>query len=943
MKSYFNVPNNIDSRNRHLGIDKNVRKNKYEPKAKKKHRVARLRFLNDKRNLEIFRMSIDAMYDHIELLNQHYYNLKLAEEERIYNIELEKQRIIEQAEIQKQMDIINFNNTVSMMQEQLDLIPIYKQHIENIILENQMIEEEQKLIEEMRLQEENNKLISQFNLYFDEIKRKKESNIQLLENLKKQKDNESILHNYINNYKKTQQRYNDIYEKALYINNKIIDEQLNKQQLLDQWSNNIINYNNYVSKQSDIISNYKEEYELQLHKEKINAFKNKFYELNNKVLEITNSINNNKHNLDKLDIESDTNVPSIDEVKINTTYINHFNSALKDMKNLQQYRINQINQLKQIEQQQKDMLLKEEKEKELAFNNTIKSYRQYIEEERKHNQNVLLKQKGHFKKLEEQKKERERRHIESKSIKLQKDIITFNNSIELYRKNRDHHLKMIEQKRENEKKEKLIKIKKSENIKYFNTIEKSIQNVYVKKIEEINKKYEIYQQELITIEKQKQKEQQESKKKLEKLIDTRNKIKQNYMNLEDEYNNILKTQREQLEHDNLIKKQKEDKYNNLISNYNDVINKIKLNKMLKIEEELKRKEEEIRKQELEEYEKELSFTNSIKHYTNLLIENKKTHDEFKISLKKFKEIELKKLEQIKKEESDKHNKDIVNFSIEYILDSVDIEIENIEYKKLVDSYNEQIHEYYNSVESRKLELEQIKQKQLQDAEYEKLKLEEYEKQVNEYKKQQEEKFLEQMKEMLLQFNVNTNKHIELIEKQRHDYELAEKKKIEEQEENERLIKEKSELAFQKSISYYSSELKDYDQNIIEYKKNIIQAKKEIEDKKRQHDLYLKKLEEQKKKLESEREQQILTNFKNSLSEYKNNLYNLELEKEKKRIAVEDERKRIQLDSISKKKAIQQKYIDFYTNSLLETKKAHNEYIENQKKLKLNMKMNKREY
>ena len=149
-----------------------------------------------------------------------------------------------------------------MMQEQLDLIPIYKQHIENIILENQMMRK-LKLIAEMRQQEENNKLISQFNLYFDEIKRKKESNIQLLENLKKQKENESILHNYINNYEKTQQRYNDIYEKALYINNKIIDEQLHKQQLLDHWNDNIISYNNYVSKQSDIISQYKEEYELQ--------------------------------------------------------------------------------------------------------------------------------------------------------------------------------------------------------------------------------------------------------------------------------------------------------------------------------------------------------------------------------------------------------------------------------------------------------------------------------------------------------------------------------------------------------------------------------------------------------------------------------------------------------------------------------------------------------
>ena len=64
MKSYFNVPDNINSTNRHLGIKKNIRKDKYEPKAKKKHRIARLKFLNNKRNIEIFQMSLNATYQH---------------------------------------------------------------------------------------------------------------------------------------------------------------------------------------------------------------------------------------------------------------------------------------------------------------------------------------------------------------------------------------------------------------------------------------------------------------------------------------------------------------------------------------------------------------------------------------------------------------------------------------------------------------------------------------------------------------------------------------------------------------------------------------------------------------------------------------------------------------------------------------------------------------
>ena len=942
MKSYFNVPNNVDTSNRHLGIDKNVRKNKYEPKAKKKHRIARLRFLNNKRNIEIFRMSLDAMYDHIDTLNQYYYSLKIAEEERIYNIELEKQRIVEQAEKQKQIDIINFNNNVSMMQEQLDLIPIYKQHIQNIIIENQMIEEEQKLIDEMRIQEENDKLVSQFNVYFDEIKRKKDSNIQLLENLKRQQENESILQSYINNYEKTHQRYNDIYNKAVSINNKIIDDKLRKQNLLDMWNQNIISYNNYVDRQSDIISQYKEEYELLLHKEEISKFQRTFNELNSKVLETINNINSNKNILNDIDLDSETNIPTIDKVQLNTTYINHFNSALKDMKNLHKHRINQINQLKEIEQQQKEMLDREEKQKQISFDNAIKSYKEYIEKSRKYNQNILLKEKERLKNLEKQKKEQERILIENKSIKLQKDIITFNNTIEYHRKQKELYLtKLKQQQLEQDRKMKQAlqikqqQTKRSENIKYFSSIEKTIQNVYLKKIDEINKKYEEYQNELIIIEEKKKRESEIAQEKLQKLIDYRNKIKQNYITLENEYADILKTEREKIEHENRIKKKKEDKYKNTISNYNDVLSKIKLNRMMQMEAELKQKEEEIRKQEIEEYEKELAYNNSIQHYTNLLIENKENHDKFKISIEEFKKKEMERLEQIKKDELYQHNKDIVNFSIEFILDSVDIEIESIEYNKIIETYSEEINNYYNFVESRKLELEQIKQKQLQDAEYEKLKLEEYERQVNEYKKLQEEKFLQQIKDMLLQFNINTSKHIELIEKKKHDYELAEKKKREELEQNERLLKQKIELEFQESISFYKNELQQRDQNIIEYENSIIEAKKELENQKIQQEIYLKTLAEENSKRELEREKKIISDFQKSLSEYKTNINKLELEKEKELIAIEEERKRVEAESVATKKALQKKYVDYYNNSLSTINKARDEYNEKQRIAKIN--------
>ena len=141
MKSYFNVPDHINNTNRHLGIEKNVRKNKKEPKAKKKHRIARLKFLNNKRNIELFEISINAMYDQIASLIEYYEELRIQEEERIYNLELEKQRVLEEAEIQKQKDIDDYNNFVIDIQKQLDLLPRYRAHMERIKYENKLIEE----------------------------------------------------------------------------------------------------------------------------------------------------------------------------------------------------------------------------------------------------------------------------------------------------------------------------------------------------------------------------------------------------------------------------------------------------------------------------------------------------------------------------------------------------------------------------------------------------------------------------------------------------------------------------------------------------------------------------------------------------------------------------------------------------------------------------------
>ena len=120
--------------------------------------------------------------------------------------------------------------------------------------------------------------------------------------------------------------------------------------------------------------------------------------------------------------------------------------------------------------------------------------------------------------------------------------------------------------------------------------------------------------------------------------------------------------------------------------------------------------------------KKLVFDNNIKYYTNLLIENKKSHELFKESMKEYKEKELAKLENIKKIKKYKDNKKIINYSIDFILDNVEIEIEDIEFNKTIKNFDNQINKFRENVTLRKNELESIKQKQLEDIEYEKTQL-----------------------------------------------------------------------------------------------------------------------------------------------------------------------------------------------------------------------------
>ena len=125
---------------------------------------------------------------------------------------------------------------------------------------------------------------------------------------------------YINKRNQYYERYNAIYDKAISINNKIINDKLHMQNLLDNWKYNIDIYNDYIEQQSSIITNYKKEQELLEHEEKINNFKTQFTTLNSQVSEIVKNMNQNNNFIDELNNESEEEIPQVYDVQINTKH-----------------------------------------------------------------------------------------------------------------------------------------------------------------------------------------------------------------------------------------------------------------------------------------------------------------------------------------------------------------------------------------------------------------------------------------------------------------------------------------------------------------------------------------------------------------------------------------------------------------------------------------------
>ena len=942
MKSYFNVPDHINNTNRHLGIEKNVRKNKKEPKAKKKHRIARLKFLNNKRNIELFEISINAMHDHIASLIEYYEELRIQEEERIYNLELEKQRVLEEAEIQKQKDIDDYNNFVIDIQKQLDLLPRYRAHMEKIKYENKLIEEEKKRLEQLLLSEKNQKLLDKYQTYFDIINYKKEENLRLAQELEHKTNLENKYKEYIKNKKSQNEYFKKIYQEAVNINNKILDDKISIQKTLDEWEHNIENYNNYVISHANYMEKLEDERQALEHQNKIDNFKNMFIELNNNISVFLQNIDNNKDKLQTIDNENiiETNKIDIDPVKINKAYTEHFEHALHNMKNLNKDRLKKINELKKIEEQQKKMLAKKQLENKNKIKKEVQEFHKSLNERKRAYNEYVERQKILEIERQEKNKILTKNALERKALKLKDEINKFTKDIENFNTQRNIAMKEYEEEQKRiqimkdnkikEETERQILIeKRKKHFDLFNSIEKSLKEVQIKQIQEINDKYNEYQAEIIRLEKEKQEklllEQEKSRIANEKY----NAQKDLLLSLENDYKEIISIQKEEQQQKILFEQRENQKKANILNYFDNSITQMKLAKIQKEQLKLLEEEEAFRLQQLNEYEEKLAYDNNIQYYSQLIIDNQKQHEIFKIQLEEFKKQEIERLEIIKKEEEDNYNKDIVGFSINHLLDLVDVQIENIEYNNTIDQYNDKINQFYKNIDDKKLELEKIAKKQLEEEENERLRIEQEEKYLKELKRQQEEDMMNQINNMLLEFNINTKKHIETIKLQKKRIQEEQAKQEEEERikllEIEKLEKEEHE----KIIKYYESNLHQHKQHIEECENFIKQKEKEKAEKLKQYMLAEKLRKEKNEKDMIIKHQNLIDKYNNDITTIKNNISlqkQLQIEKEKQ---IKLEKQRVIDNQKKQQEDIRKKYIQYFSDII----KTNNDNFEKFEKSK----------
>jgi len=931
MKSYFNVPDNINSSNRHLGTEKNTRGGRPENRAKKQHRLRKLKYENDKRIMHMWNESINELMNKIAYLQEINYYLKIEEQQRIIDIENEKEQQRKQLEIQKEEDIINHTNMVDYYSNQLSLLPEYMEYIKSLNEENKKIIAQEKIIAEQLALEKSDEEKKKYKKYFDTIKQKKIDNDEKILQLEIINNNKAIMQKYIDNHNAYLSRSIDIYNKSTEIIQNIAKTKLEKQEAIDNWNYNLELYNDYIIQ---INLNYEN---AQKAKEKEDAIQ-KHNEQLKTISDYINDIENQLHlkyiEFNTVKEEDHNEIEISDDIQIdNSNYIKYYSDALDDLKKYSEFNRNQIEQSKLIQKQKDEETIRIRTQ---YINNEIKNIKYKQIEFAKHNkylheQRIILQQ---TREEENKKRVAEKKHEHNIQVQYYTNKINqFNIDKQQYIESNKRKLILIKKQEEFDKQQKeksrlILKERESFNNHLIELNEKIIID-RKKQINEEKIKYENYIK-LIDEEKRQQllkDKQDEEAIKLKKEL--QQKLLLRIHNIQNDIFDNINQQQFEEEQKKINDKIKRDKDIHLQSIYKSQLQHIKDSILYKEQLELEKAEEEIRQLELIEHNKNEHRIKQQLFYKKMLHDNHENFVQFKQH-----QAELEKQQQLELEKQLKESENIiiqdnVNYAIESILDIVNNEIDVIEHNNKILFYNQQIalqkeeyDQYCKQVEDNKARIA-FDELERQKTHEENLLLEE-----QKYKEQ----FLLQINNDLIRINTNKELHQQFIENYNNEQEKIKMIQIAEEEELKEKEKRENEEKQLLISKYYKDQMDIHINRMNEYKRRIDE-----------HNEYIIQKEEERKIEEEQNAIKIKNDMINYFKEDVNianknmELYRSNIEKLKNERIKKDKEfmQKLHQQELDKENEIKRQYeanIKYYNEAIKNNEELFNKRREEEEKI-----------
>ena len=931
MKSYFNVPDNINSSNRHLGTERNTRGKRPENRAKKQNILRKFKYENDKRIMRMWNESINEMMNKIAYLQEMNYYLKIEEQQRIIDIENEKEQQRKQLEIQKEEDIINHNKMIDYYSNQLSLLPEYREYIKSLNEENQKIIAQEKIIAEQLAIEKSDEEKKIYQIYFDTIKQKKIDNDEKILQLEIINNNKARMQKYIDNHNAYLSRSIDIYNKSTEIIQNIAKTKLEKQEAIDNWNYNLELYNDYIVQ---INLNYEN---AQKAKEKEDAIQ-KHNEQLKTISDYINNIENQLHlkyiELNTVKEEDHNEIEISDDIQIdNSNYIKYYSDALDDLKKYSEFNRNQIEQSKLIQKQKEEETIRLRTQ---YINNEIKNIKYKQIEFAKHNkylyeQRILLQQ---TREEEHKKRVAEKKHEHNIQVQYYTNKINqFNIDKQQYIESNKRKLILIKKQEEFDKQQKeksrlILKERESFNNHLIELNEKIIID-RKKQINEEKIKYENY----IKLIEEEKRQQLLKDKQDEEAIKLKKELQQKLLlrihNIQNDIFDNINQQQFEEEQKKINDKIKRDRDINLQSIYKSQLQHIKDSILYKEQLELEKAEEEIRRLELIEHNKNDHRIKQQLFYEKMLHDNHENFVQFKQH-----QAELEKQQQLELEKQLKESEDIiiqdnVNYAIESILDIVNNEIDVIEHNNKILFYNQQIalqkeeyDQYCKQVEDNKARIA-FDELERQKTHEENLLLEE-----QKYKEQ----FLLQINNDLIRINTNKELHQQFIENYNNEQEKIKMIQIAEEEELKEKEKRENEEKQLLISKYYKDQMDIHINRMNEYKRHIDE-----------HNEYIIQKEEERKIEEEQNAIKIKNDMINYFKENVNianknmELYRSNIEKLKNEKIKKDKEfmQKLHQEELDKENEIKRQYeanIKYYNEAIKNNEELFNKRREEEEKI-----------